>query len=80
LTAGSSRPRPERDLETVIPPDVPTRTSQEVGPWNERFARENRVPEFATRDVVASNDARTIANTLPTMNQEQFSAAFKARQ
>jgi len=50
---------------------------QEVCPWNIRFARENRVPEFATREVLASNDARTIANTLLTMDQEQFSGAFK---
>jgi len=50
---------------------------QDLCPWNIRFARENRVPEFATREVLASNDARTIANTLLTMDQEQFSGAFK---
>ena len=51
---------------------------QEVCPWNISFARPNRVAEFAPRAVLASNDARTIATTLLTMNQEAFSAAFKS--
>jgi epoxyqueuosine reductase QueG len=51
--------------------------SQEVCPWNVKFARPNRVAEFAPRAVLASNDARAIARALLTMSQEEFSAAFK---
>ncbi len=50
---------------------------QEVCPWNVKFARENRVPEFAPREVLAGKDARTIARELLAMTQEEFSAAFK---
>jgi epoxyqueuosine reductase len=50
---------------------------QEVCPWNVSFARENRVPEFAPRPVLASNDAETIARELLAMTKEEFSGAFK---
>ncbi len=50
---------------------------QDVCPWNVRFARDNRVPEFAPRAALASNDARAIARALLAMSQEEFSAAFK---
>ena len=50
---------------------------QEVCPWNVRFAQLNKVPEFAPREVLASNDARTIAGDLLAMSQEEFSPAFK---
>ena len=50
---------------------------QDVCPWNVRFARENRVPEFEPRPVLASNDAGTIARELLEMSQEEFSASFK---
>jgi epoxyqueuosine reductase len=50
---------------------------QEVCPWNERFARPNKVPEFAPRDVLAGKDARTLARELLAMTQEEFSAAFR---
>ena len=50
---------------------------QEVCPWNIMFARELRMPELAPRDVLASNDARTIARALLAMSREEFSAAFK---
>ena len=51
--------------------------SQEVCPWNVKFASPHRVAEFAPRAVLASNDARAIARALLTMSQEEFSAAFK---
>ncbi|MEP6619532.1 MAG: tRNA epoxyqueuosine(34) reductase QueG [bacterium] len=50
---------------------------QDVCPWNVRFAQRNKVPEFAPRQVLASNDAGTIARSLLAMGQEEFSAAFK---
>ncbi|MEO8619725.1 MAG: tRNA epoxyqueuosine(34) reductase QueG [bacterium] len=50
---------------------------QDVCPWNVSFARPNKVPEFAPRAALASNDALTIARELVAMTQEQFSAAFK---
>ncbi|MDQ2664910.1 MAG: tRNA epoxyqueuosine(34) reductase QueG [Gemmatimonadota bacterium] len=50
---------------------------QEVCPWNVRFAQSNRVPAFAPREVLASNDARTIAREVLAMSQAEFSAAFK---
>jgi epoxyqueuosine reductase QueG len=54
--------------------------SQDVCPWNVRFARE--LPgdsPFAPREAIAGKDARTLARALLAMSQEQFSAAFKAR-
>ena len=50
---------------------------QDVCPWNVRFAQPNKVPEFAPRAVLASNDARTIAYALLAMSPDEFSAAFK---
>ena len=50
---------------------------QEVCPWNVKFARANKVPEFAPRDFLASKDAQTLARELLAMTQEEFSAAFK---
>jgi epoxyqueuosine reductase QueG len=53
-------------------------SSQEVCPWNVKFARE--LPDdspFAAREALAGRDARTLAHELLVMTQEQFSAAFK---
>ena len=50
---------------------------QDVCPWNVRFARENRVAEFAPRDFLRGKDARQLALDLLAMTQEEFSAAFK---
>ena len=50
---------------------------QDVCPWNERFARELKVPEFAPRPAIAGKDARTLAEELLAMSQAEFSAAFK---
>jgi epoxyqueuosine reductase len=41
------------------------------------FARELKVPEFASRAVLAGKDARTLARELLAMTPEEFSAAFK---
>jgi epoxyqueuosine reductase len=50
---------------------------QEVCPFNIKFARELKVPEFAPRAVLVDRDARTLASVLLAMTQEEFSAAFK---
>lgn len=52
-------------------------SSQDVCPWNEKFARENRLPEFAPREVLAGEDARTLAGALLQMTQEECSAALQ---
>ena len=53
-------------------------TSQEVCPWNERFATE--LPDespYAAREALAGKDARPLARELLGMTQEEFSRAFK---
>lgn len=42
-----------------------------------KFARENRVPEFAARPAVAGKDSSTLARELLAMSQSEFSTAFK---
>jgi len=52
--------------------------SQEVCPWNQRFAR--TLPEnsaFAPREFIASKNAQTLARDLLQLSQEEFSAAFR---
>ena len=52
--------------------------SQDVCPWNVRFARE--LPEgspFAPRHALAGKDGRTLARELLAMSQEEFSASFR---
>jgi nitrite reductase/ring-hydroxylating ferredoxin subunit len=52
--------------------------SQEVCPWNVRFARELKVAEFAPREALAGKDARILARELLSMSEADFSAAFKS--
>jgi epoxyqueuosine reductase len=53
-------------------------SSQELCPWNKRFASELKEPAFAAREVLAGKDARTLAREIPHMTQEKFSAAFRS--
>jgi epoxyqueuosine reductase len=53
-------------------------TSQDVCPWNVRFARElPNESSFAPREALAGKDARTLAREILGMTQPEFSAAFK---
>jgi epoxyqueuosine reductase len=53
--------------------------SQEVCPWNVRFARDlPEVSPFHPREAIGANkDARTLARELLAMSPSEFSAAFK---
>ena len=50
---------------------------QDVCPWNIRFSRELGEERFGARPVVASNDARAIATTLLSMDEDSYRASFK---
>ena len=50
---------------------------QDVCPWNVRFAAPLREEAFRPRDIVASNDARTIALELLAMDAEAYQKAFR---
>lgn len=65
-------------VESGISKWVYRQFSQEVCPWNIKFARE--LPEgspFAPREVIAEKDARTRATEVLAMTQDEFSAAFR---
>ena len=52
--------------------------SQDVCPWNIRFARElPNDSQYAPRAALGTKDARTLARELLGMSQPEFSAAFK---
>jgi len=53
--------------------------SQDVCPWNVRFARElTEYSPFEPRDVLAGKNARQLAREPLAMTQQEFSAAFKS--
>ncbi len=65
-------------VESGISKWVYRQFSQEVCPWNVRFASE--LPEgspFAPREVIAGKDARTLAREILKMSQEEFAVAFR---
>lgn len=50
---------------------------QDCCPWNEKFAQALQEPAFAARQAFAGNDARSVARSLLSISQPEFSAAFK---
>ncbi len=53
-------------------------SSQEVCPYNIKFAREPAEGSpFAAREVIAGEDARTLAREILAMSQEKFTTAFR---
>jgi epoxyqueuosine reductase len=48
-----------------------------VCPWNVKFARALKVPEFAPRSVLRDRTPRELAREILAMTQDEFSAAFK---
>ena len=52
--------------------------SQEVCPWNQRFARTlAEGSPFTPREFLAGKDAHTLAHDLLQLSPEEFSAAFR---
>ena len=52
-------------------------TSQDVCPFNIKFAQELKESAFAARDVIAEKHARSLAREILQMSQEELSRAFK---
>ncbi|HEY9225975.1 MAG TPA: hypothetical protein VIP11_04965 [Gemmatimonadaceae bacterium] len=52
-------------------------TSQDVCPWNEKFAQPLREEAFRPRPAVAGKDAATLARELLEMSDEEFRISFK---
>jgi epoxyqueuosine reductase len=50
---------------------------QDVCPWNERFATDLREDAFRPREIIASNDPRTIALALLAMDDASYRSAFR---
>ena len=51
--------------------------SQDVCPYNHKFARELSEPSFAARPALAGRDSRSLALELLAMSHPESSAAFK---
>lgn len=52
-------------------------TSQEVCPFNRKFARDLKESAFAPRPVIAGKDAKALATEILAMSEDAFRAAFK---
>ena len=52
-------------------------TSQEVCPWNQKFALPLREDAFRPRAAIAGKDALTLARELLEMSDDDFRIAFK---
>ncbi len=51
--------------------------SQEVYPWNVKFARAAKEARFEARAAIAGNDASTLATEILGMSEDEFRSAFK---
>ncbi len=51
--------------------------SQDVCPWNVKFARDATEPAFEAREFIAGKDARTLATEVLAMDDEAFRTVFK---
>jgi epoxyqueuosine reductase len=51
--------------------------SQDVCPFNVKFASALREPAFAPRQALGGKDARTLARNLLALSPPEFSAAFR---
>jgi epoxyqueuosine reductase len=51
--------------------------SQDVCPWNVKFARPGKEPRFAAREVISDKDATTLATEILAMSDDRYRAAFK---
>jgi len=51
--------------------------SQEVCPWNQKFALPLREPAFKPRPAIADKTAGTLARELLAMSDDDFRIAFK---
>jgi len=52
-------------------------TSQTCCPFNIKFAQELKEPAFKPRAFLAAKDAKTLAEDLLAISQDDFSAAFR---
>jgi epoxyqueuosine reductase QueG len=52
-------------------------SAQTCCPFNIKFAQELKEAAFAPREFLVGKDARTLAEELLAMSQEEFSAAFR---
>ena len=72
---------PSVDPRAPVPREISKRScrycSQQVCPWNQKFALALREDAFRPREALAGKDARSLARELLEISQEEFSAAFK---
>ncbi len=64
-------------MESSISKWVYRQSSQEVCPYNIKFAPELKEQAFAPRLVIAGKDTRTLAREILAMSQEEFATAFR---
>ena len=69
--------RVRRPVASGISKWVSGYTSQDVCPWNDKFASPLREEVFRPREALAGKDVRTFARSVLELSQEEFSRAFK---
>lgn len=66
-----------RPVDSRVSKWVCRHVSQEVCPWNEKFALPLREEAFKPRTALAGKEARTLAKDLLAMSDEDFRIAFR---